>query len=194
MNELKVRLEFLSYWQTGSGEGLRPDLDAVCHRDADGLPFFPGRTFKGLWREAMQVAEGYSHLPKEMTAQLFGTGDYSPRPGTSAWQTESMLYFSDLVLEPEIRRWLCREENKLNRQELFRSVAFTALDNGVARKGSLRNIEVCIPLTLHGTVSLPKPTKNKEWKDHLRKTAGLIRAAGYRRHCGLGRCQVRVID
>lgn len=193
MSELKVSLEFLSYWQTGSGEGLRPDLDAVCHRDADGLPFFPGRAFKGLWREAMLVAEGYKHLPAETTTQLFGAGDESTRSGTSSWQTESMLYFSDLVLEPEIRRWLCRNENKLNRQELFRSVAFTALDNGVAKKGSLRNIEVCIPLTLHGTISFIKSKPNKEWADHLKKTAGLIRAAGYRRHRGLGRCQIRVI-
>lgn len=56
MRDCIVELEFLSYWQPGSGLGIESAADSAVVRDGAGLPFLPGRTLKGLLRDACDLA------------------------------------------------------------------------------------------------------------------------------------------
>ena len=45
-------IEFFSLWHCGSGLAAGADVDERVIRDKDGLPYVPGRTVKGLLRDA----------------------------------------------------------------------------------------------------------------------------------------------
>ena len=72
MEILKLTVEILSYWHAGSGLGRGADLDALVLRNGDDLPYLPGRTLKGLLREAFMICEEMGHAQKGRTAELFG--------------------------------------------------------------------------------------------------------------------------
>ena len=49
-NEFTVRLIMESDWHVGSGTGRPGSIDRLIIRDADGLPFVPAKTLRGIWR------------------------------------------------------------------------------------------------------------------------------------------------
>jgi CRISPR/Cas system CSM-associated protein Csm3 (group 7 of RAMP superfamily) len=69
---------------------------------------------------------------------------------------------------------------------LFQKVSSTAIDKKtkLAKDGSLRDIEVTIPLTLYGTI------ENIQNKTSLEKALKLIKRVGLNRNRGLGRCEI----
>src|SRR5690625_450439 len=60
-----LQIQIFSYWHTGSGMGKGPELDATVIRDSTGLPYLPGRTIKGLLREALLTCEQLGHIPEQ---------------------------------------------------------------------------------------------------------------------------------
>ena len=52
MKEIKYYLQFVSYWSCGSGLDAGVESDVLPIKDAEGLPFVPGKTIKGVLREA----------------------------------------------------------------------------------------------------------------------------------------------
>ncbi|MBL7547415.1 hypothetical protein I6A60_05910 [Frankia sp. AgB1.9] len=53
---LGYRLEMLSDWHAGSGNGRPRDVDRLVVRDADDLPYLAAKTVTGLWRDACEIA------------------------------------------------------------------------------------------------------------------------------------------
>jgi CRISPR-associated protein Csx10 len=53
--QFEVRLQFLSDWHVGTGEGRLAGVDAVVRRDVDGMPFVPAKTLVGVWRDACET-------------------------------------------------------------------------------------------------------------------------------------------
>lgn len=49
-----VRLTMQSDWHIGSGMGRPGNIDRLIARDADGLPFVPGKSLRGIWRDACE--------------------------------------------------------------------------------------------------------------------------------------------
>ena len=49
---MDYKIEFFSNWHCGSGLAAGADVDALVIKDKDGLPYVPGRTIKGLLRDA----------------------------------------------------------------------------------------------------------------------------------------------
>lgn len=49
MKNLKYSIQFYTNWHCGSGQAAGADVDALVVKDAQGLPFVPGKTIKGLW-------------------------------------------------------------------------------------------------------------------------------------------------
>src|SRR4051812_23933904 len=49
-----VTIEMLSDWVVGSGSGRQGGIDSLIERDADGLPFVPSTTLRGIWRDAAE--------------------------------------------------------------------------------------------------------------------------------------------
>ncbi len=52
--EFPVRVWMLSDWIVGTGESRAGDTDATVRRDQDGLPFLPGKSLTGIWRDACE--------------------------------------------------------------------------------------------------------------------------------------------
>lgn len=184
------QIEFTGYWHAGTGEAGAGDLDAVIIRDADGLPFLPGKSLKGLFCEAFceLIAAGdpsNGHAPREdALLRLFG------RPGPDSLKNQGLLRFSNASIPPAERAALLHDKSA---DGLTAVIASTALEHGLAEERSLRRVEVAIPMTLHFTITLrpspdaPSPDTVKTW---LEDAAARIRMAGSHRHNGLGECKV----
>ena len=52
MIDLNYTIKFRSFWHAGSGVATGMEKDSQVIRNADGLPFLPGRTLKGLLKDS----------------------------------------------------------------------------------------------------------------------------------------------
>ncbi len=84
-----LKFELSSYWHIGSGLGSDAIADAVVVRDVDQLPVLPGRTIKGLLRDAMELAALSGRVPGERIQKWFG----SP-VAVAAGRSEALSYNS----------------------------------------------------------------------------------------------------
>ncbi|MDX9708195.1 MAG: RAMP superfamily CRISPR-associated protein [Trichloromonas sp.] len=186
MSTLRLKFEFLSPWLMGSGFGEGAHLDAVPVKSPNGLPYIPGKSVKGLLREAVQLAEELGRVPEETTLRLFGSRDKN----LSRYETsEGSLRFSSAVLEPGMETWA--GANRQAVPQLFIALAATRIDtNGLAHDKTLRKIEAALPVSL--TAELAGPSDDTSWQDHLRLALPLLRQAGSHRHRGLGRVSVHI--
>lgn len=191
--EMIVKVEIRSYWHAGTGRGRGALVDSLAHRDAAGLPVLPGRTVKGLLRDAVWRMERWGHAAAGTTDGLFGSVGFEkdvPRADTEP----GALGFSDAALPEALRGWL-ETESPGYRDALFREVHATAIDEatGSARSGSLRGVEVAVPLTLESAVTVIRPDRlPPQWQETLTQAATLVRAVGSSRSRGLGRAVVTV--
>lgn len=186
MTECLIEVELFSYWHVGSGSGRGAEADALTRKDDDRLPFLPGRSIKGLLREAVQTAEDFKHVKDQTTRKLFGTESTTGAGGVLKW--------SDAVLPTTDRNWLLAAGSGHIRQ-LYRLVSATALnEQGLAVDHSLRAIEVCVPMRLVTRVSCDEVEQWPEVLEVMRSTIGLVRSLGHRRRRGLGRCRLSLVN
>ena len=59
---IRYKIEFHTDWHCGSGLAAGADVDALVVKDQSGLPFVPGKTIKGLLREAVEEIRGFKGL------------------------------------------------------------------------------------------------------------------------------------
>ncbi len=200
MSVLRLEVEFLGYWHAGTGRGSGHHLDALTCRDACGLPYLPGKTLRGLLRDAVAKLEKWGVEPAiggGTTQQLFG-GPAWERDGDTLRTRErtepGALFVSDARLPEPVRRFLGwpGEEQARLRAGLFRAHFSTAITQaGVAREKSLRGMELVVPLVLEAEVK-PLPGREVEgWREAILAALPLVRAAGAHRTRGLGRCVIR---
>lgn len=181
-----LEIQILSYWHTGSGFGRGADVDALVLKNRNSLPYLPGRTVKGLLREAMQCCEDAGAVPGGTADTLFGTPS---QKGKNTGSVPGILTFGNAELRKQERRWLSSTEGSGAREALYDTVASTSIDSssGVAVYRTLRTIELCVPLTLESEIGgIPEKSGTEE---HLKKAAALLRALGSHRTRGLGRCR-----
>jgi len=183
MTDIKYTVEFFSQWHCGSGLSAGADVDALVIKDKDGIPFIPGKTMKGLIREAV---ENYVSLSKKSEKQekalieTFGIDDakeaLNVKRGTAFFENATIPEKDDIV------------KGQLQ-QYLFNKVASTAIDeDGVAQDHSLRTMETVVPCKLTGMI-LNVPD---EFADTVIKSLGMIKRLGQKRNRGLGRCDIKV--
>ncbi|RMG29611.1 MAG: hypothetical protein D6721_05670 [Gammaproteobacteria bacterium] len=199
MNAACLEIELLGYWHAGGGRGAGAVLDAVVHRDPNGLPVLPGRHLKGLLRDALARAEAWDWpgVPTGSTETLFGAParegkgkEHPPAPSSPG-----CLRVSDATLPDELAHWLAGSGGKGSLPHLFRSLYATAIDHetGTARDRSLRGIEVVVPLTLFSRITpVPDREPPPDWQDRIRAVLPLIDAVGAHRTRGLGRAILRL--
>ncbi len=176
--EIHYQIQFHTDWHCGSGLAAGADLDALVVKDKDGLPFIPGKTIKGLVREAVEdmrsiqgkdsdddFANGFGYFKKEKEDAKKGS-----------------MFFTNAELPEEERNAIVANNAA---RFLFRSVSNTAIDeNGIAKEHSLRKMQVVVPCTLEGKIlHIPEGLKS-EIKDALK----YIKRLGQNRNRGLGRC------
>lgn len=165
---MKIAINFFTYWHCGSGSSGGSSVDALVARDSNGLPYIPGKTLKGHIRE---MAESLNK--PEFVDSCFGIS----RDGV---EQEGECYFSNATIEEDINKDLV--------SYLFKNISATKIDSkGLAVTGSLREIEVVVPLRLYATI------ENCKEKGLMKKALSQVKRIGLNRTRGLGRCEISVV-
>jgi CRISPR/Cas system CSM-associated protein Csm3 (group 7 of RAMP superfamily) len=166
---MKYKISFFDYWHLSSGVSAGSALDTLVVKDPDGIAYLPGKTIKGVLREMAEL------LDSAKTDKVFGC--------EGANMANS--YFSNATLDEDTRNYLAN--NKKLIKNLYSKVTSTKLDeNSQAIDGSLREIEVVIPLTLYGEIV-------SDEDELITRAMGMVKQIGLNRNRGLGRCQMEVI-
>lgn len=161
-------VKFLDYWHLSSGLSAGAKLDSTVVKDENGLPYISGKTIKGLIKE--------QSTNEEFLKNCFG----------NEGQNIGSCYFSDVCIEDNTKKSIIN--NNLQKQ-LFDEIASTKIDeNGIAQSGSLREIEVVIPISLYGKIE-NIPT---EYKEEMISCLKKIKRMGLNRNRGLGRCTIQI--
>jgi CRISPR/Cas system CSM-associated protein Csm3 (group 7 of RAMP superfamily) len=176
MSNIKYKIEFFTDWHCGSGLSSGADLDLLVIKDKDRLPFVPGKTIKGLVREAAEEILKFRKQPLDEIKNVFG------EEGKSQGRT----FFTNAALPEDMRKAIIKD----NLQEyLYRSVASTAIDdNGIAKEHSLRKMQVTVPCTLVGEI-LDVP---EDFVASIENGLKFIKRLGQNRNRGLGRCSFQL--
>lgn len=157
-----LRIELLGYWHSGAGRSSGQHLDALCERDGAGLPILPGRQLKGLLRHAVRRAEAWGWLhdnplpdgPANSHEELL-FGSTSQQETRDSTHPGLMFVGSAQLPEPD-RTWLAGPEQHETRRALFGELFSTRIhaQTGTAAEGSLRGIEVAVPLILEAALEM----------------------------------------
>ncbi|MBT8420968.1 MAG: hypothetical protein KJO08_08930, partial [Gammaproteobacteria bacterium] len=178
----RLVFDIQSFWQAGIGSGRGAWLDGLVRRDHNKLPVLPGRTVKGLVRDAVLRAEAWGHLASGCTNWLFGAQGVKNRI-TRLSTNPGILNFGNAVLPQDVSFWLAEQSEY--REALFRELHSTAVNTSFAddvtthpanedtdnesqsdaKNRSLRGIEVTVPVTLYApiTVLSAETPAGEEW-------------------------------
>lgn len=183
MMDIHYEIKFHSDWHCGSGLAAGADVDALVIRDDDNLPFIPGKTVKGLMREAAEYISSLdSQYEKLDLAEMFGKFD----PETDQ-MIKGRAFFSNAELPESERNAIIA--NNLQRF-MYRRISSTAIGSaGVADEGSLRRIEVVVPCRLEGDIL----DVDKKFSELIEAAFQYIKRMGQNRNRGLGRCTFSII-
>lgn len=187
MKTLLYKVTFLTWWHCGSGQAAGPDVDELTIKDSDGLPFIPGRTMKGLLRDACQLMKDYKFegIDNDRINTVFGHFDEKKK---DECPEKGEAFFSDMVLPVNDRKKITADKDLI--QFLYSSVAATAIDeDGIAKDHSLRKIQVTVPCDLYGMIA-NVPENDTVMLENAMK---YIKRMGLGRNHGLGRCKVELI-
>lgn len=183
---INYTITFLSDWHAGSGLGSGAEADAVVIKDKNNLPYLPGKTFKGLIKDVLLDIFDVQpdRVSKEKINDIFG---YEVVEKGEVIQTiPGKLFFSNVTLPEEEALGITEEMKPF----LYKNIASTKIDeNGVAKASSLRTMEVCIPLTIEGSIS---GEISMDEKQILEMGFKMLRHLGSNRNRGLGRCSVQL--
>lgn len=193
-----IVFDILTWWHAGTGRGDGTVADAVLARSDDGLPYLPGRTVKGLARDAVRLGVAAGMATREQLEAWFGTSLVEGDPENRVEKLEEArfatrpgaLRFESATLGDAWTRWARGHESE--RSALVSTFASTRIGaDGVARDQTLRVIEVAVPMTLRAPVEGPEG----DWLRVLEKVLPLfVRGLGSHRNRGLGRvlCNLEV--
>lgn len=181
-----------SYWHIGTGQEAAAYADALTLKDNKQLPFLPGKSIKGLLREAFQTAieNQWFFCDKSFITNLFGD------EGLAGNQKQGILQISNGTLSSSEKRILQDTKNKEAVSQLYKVTFSTAINEitGVAENTSLRSMEVTIPMTLKAELNLNTENvnidtlpKEKNFLMWLDQAVSLITELGAKRHRGLGK-------
>ena len=180
---MKYTIIFYSFWRIGTGMG-GGSKDSVLMKDDNGLPIIPGKTLKGLIRDA------YYECGLTNGEILFG-----PELNNNDSEIDAgKLYFGTAHL-PEAEINYLKSNPELIKG-LYRNITTTRLDNDKQNiDTALVKSEVCIPLTLEAEITPVNDNKISEKdKDELKKAFKMLKLMGEKRYRGLGRCMVKPLN
>lgn len=183
MIDARIEVTFDAEWLVAGGESSLGTADLAPMKDAEGLPFIPGRSLRGVLREAVCIVDdcvGGSWATELFGERLVAGGPHHYREGT--------VRVGNALL---VRELAAACSNPDTRRDLYAAVRRTALTaDRVAKRHTLRELEVCIPgLMLVADVETPDEQSLKV----LAFACGLVRSLGHGRSRGLGRCRLSVV-
>lgn len=188
-SDIYYKVVFYTYWHCGSGLTAGADLDALAIKNRKGFPFIPGKTMKGLVREAVEDFFSYKQKDRSILADLFGNSEDKNNLINSEIKDKmrrGSLFFTNAELSTIEQGLIDKNLSKF----LYKTISSTAIDSsGVAKDFSLRQMEVVIPCELYGRIA----NVPLEVKEDLLLGLRLIKRLGSGRNRGLGRCDIFAI-
>lgn len=190
METIKYTITFFSEWHTGSGLTSGSDLDALVIKDKNDLPYIPGRTLKGLLREAAEELVELNHCDETFLKTVFGIPSRKSEiqtevndPEQNGVTQKGECFFSNAKLSDKL--YEASVENNLA-SFYYRAISSTAIEgqSGVAQKHSLRKMQTTIPCVLEAEIV----NVNEEYKGQIEDCFRWVKRLGQNRHRGLGRC------
>lgn len=183
MMDIKYKITFFSNWHCGSGLAAGADVDELVIKDSNKLPYVPGRTVKGLLREAANMLSQFKKVPQNSLKRIFGLGGDDEKFGS-----QSTVSFTDATLCEDEKLTIINNELT---NYLYMSVASTAIDEkGIAKDLSLRKIETTIPCNVYGTIL----NVADEDVELLLEIFKWVKRLGLGRNRGYGRCEISKED
>lgn len=183
MKKINYTIELLSDWHVSSGLSGGADADSIVLKDDNGLPFIPGKTIKGLLREALEDINELQEdkCSKEIINKLFGKKKEDENVSKEDdFGTKS--FFSNAILPKNQQNEIIA--NNLD-SYLYRNLSSTTInEKGLAKEKSLRAMEVCMPLSLEATITGVSEREEKMLKMAMKWT----RRLGMKRNRGFGKC------
>ena len=175
---INYKIEFFSDWHCGSGLAAGADVDELVVKDKNGLPFIPGKTIKGLVKEALEDICSFRGDDKdELIKEAFGFFNEKDSKG------KGTAFFGNATL-PKNEQDSIRD-NKVQ-EFMYRNIASTSIEsNGIAKEHSLRRMETVVPCKLEGSIKDVPAGLVEDVKDALK----FIKRLGTDRNRGLGRCR-----
>ena len=182
MIDLQLTIQFFSPWHCGSGLSAGADADCLVIKNSQGLPFVPGKTIKGLVREAVEDFISLKGIPIS-TDEAFGVEVNSEG---SASAPNGSIYFTNAELsEKEAQAIVASHTEDL----LYINKVETAInDKGITQEHSLRTIETTVPCTLHAQIM----HVDDALAQAIEPALGFIKHMGAERNRGLGRCRFTI--
>ena len=176
MSTIKYEIEFFSNWHCGSGLAAGADVDALVIKDNNGMPYVPGRTLKGLLRDAASVL----FENEDAINTIFGVS------GDQADHKTGCSFFGNASLPASEYQYIVEQDLA---KHLYQTFASTSIDeNGIAKDNTLRKIETVVPCKLEGEI-LNVP----DGAEHLLEDAmRYIKRMGTGRNRGYGRCKISI--
>lgn len=177
--DINYKIELHTDWHCGSGLSAGADIDSLVVRDENGLPFVPGKTMKGLVREAVEDIIQFSKLKIDENEFNRAFGFFDDKENKERGE----MFFTNAELPEDERDAIIK--GKLQ-EYLYHDLACTALENGIAKDHSLRKIEVTVPCTLYGEILYV----DDKLADIVIDALKYIKRIGVNRNRGLGRCTI----
>lgn len=178
MKNLKYSIQFYTNWHCGSGQAAGADVDALVVKDAQGLPFVPGKTIKGLVREALAYTLSQENKSKGMLTNICGQFKNNDNC------TKGRAFFTDATLHEDEKNVIVKDSLA---RFLYQSVSATAIGNdGIAKDKSLRKTETTVPCTLYGQIMNLEDQEAHE----VERALMMIKRLGAGRTRGYGRCEI----
>ncbi len=196
MKDIHYQIEFFTEWHCGSGLAAGADVDALVVKDKSNLPFVPGKTIKGLVREAAEEILSLANQredKKEIFCLVFGNSeDRNNLDNTEEMVSKArqgVAFFTNAEL-PESQQTFINEKKLAS--FLYRSTSSTAIDSetGIAKEHSLRRMETTVPCVLEGRILNVPINFEKDIVDAL----SYIKRLGQNRNRGLGRCDIKILE
>jgi CRISPR/Cas system CSM-associated protein Csm3 (group 7 of RAMP superfamily) len=188
---LYLQLDIRSYWRAGSGQAASAYADQLVIKQ-DGLPFLPGRQLRGILKKAFQTAcdaGWFGANGVEYFGVLFGNQGSTLKQG--------MLQVSNAELPEDEINWF--ELNPSTKPLLYHTRNTQAIEHnsGTTKQGSLRTMEVTVPMRLIAEISLNNEVFHKEiatnFENWLISCCSLVTVIGAERNRGLGQVVASVV-
>lgn len=181
------QIEFYNYWHSGSGLSGTTYADSIVNKTDRNLPYIPGRTLKGLLRDAAEnIYKLNSNLVTEdFIENVFGKRVQEGGNNSVTLDDEGKVFFTNAMLSEKLSDRISNGTPNLS-ENLYTILSSTKIDeSGQAADGSLRQLEVTIPLTLYASIEhFPE-----EYLSELEYCLGWIKEMGQNRNRGLGKCK-----
>jgi CRISPR/Cas system CSM-associated protein Csm3 (group 7 of RAMP superfamily) len=194
--QFNLEFDIQSYWHIGTGQEGGAYADALTLKDDKQLPYLPGKSIKGLLKEAFITASENNWF-----TEIFDTEDnivdlLFGQESKQGMSRQGLLQISSATLSEDEIDFL--SNNTQAKSMLYKVTYSTAIEpeSGVAKDTSLRSTEVTIPMTLLANVSVNNnhPAYSKienQLNDHfgqwLNLALSLITELGAKRNRGLGK-------